>query len=78
MWGYEKKNIYQGIRTSFFVVFDLLFFSFFFALAQERGILNLCAVTWLDGDRHLERWHSAGPTAAATQDREHRCVQPGL
>ena len=46
-----------------------------FASAQENGISYLCAATWLDGDGHLKRWHSAGPGTTATHDKELGCMQ---
>lgn len=46
-----------------------------FEWAQGHGILDICAVTWLDDDRHLKRWHSAGLMTAATQDEEVKCTQ---
>lgn len=79
MWDY--KNIYKGIRTSFSFLFSFfllvgrLIFFFTFASAEERGISDFCAVTWLDGDRHLKRWHSAGPMTTATHDEEETCMQ---
>lgn len=78
MWVY--KNIYKGIRTSFFFLNFLSFscwliFFLRFVSAEERGISDFCAVTWLDGDRHLKRWHSAGPMTTATHDEEEACMQ---
>lgn len=79
--GVTKKNIYTGNRTSFSFSFllplliDFFFFSLFASARWERGISDLCAVTWLDCDRHLKRWHSAGPFTTATHDEEERCMQ---
>lgn len=70
------KNIYKGNWTSFFFFFFcccwvILFL--FVCVCRERGISDLCAVTWLDCDRHLKRWHSAGPIATAAHDELERC-----
>ena len=73
-----QKNFYKGNWTSFFFSFSAVvgwFLFLFVCICRERGISDLCAVTWLDCDRHLKRWHSAGPTATAAHDELERCKQ---
>lgn len=75
--GITKTSTKESERP---FLFSLIFFFvgrliFFFTSAEERGISDFCAVTWLDGDRHLKRWHSAGPMTTATHDEEETCMQ---
>lgn len=51
--------------------FFLLLFVFFVCIGP--GAWYFCAVTWLHCDRHLKRWHSAGPITTVTHDKE--CMQ---
>lgn len=71
-WVYKKKNIYRGIRTSFYLCCGCCWWVL---SARERGASHVCAVTWLDCDRHLKRWHSAGQIVTLNQEEEARSVQ---
>lgn len=75
MWVY-KKHLQRKLNVLLFFFFFcccwvILFL--FVCVCRERGISDLCAVTWLDCDRHLKRWHSAGPIATAAHDELERC-----
>lgn len=59
--GISKTSTKELERPFFFLMFPVDFcFVFSFPSAWKRRISDFCVVTWLDDDRHLKRWHSAG------------------